>query len=243
MSMLTPPGLGGKYRIKGDRYPRMRRPRRWGRIVAAALASVLAAAVLGWGALQVIGIFTGSGPAKAADRPDKRAKCASAAPAAEARTGARTAEGKAGNKAESKKAAGGDDDLPEPGDITVNVLNATSRSGLAKDTADELKKRGFKIGRIGNAPAEFDKKIKKAAFLVGAPGASTSDRMHVLGTQLAHTETRYDERDGKDVDLILGNGFAHLAKKKAATAALAELAGPAAGPGEPGKPGASPSDC
>ncbi|WP_432109649.1 LytR C-terminal domain-containing protein [Streptomyces sp. AA1529] len=239
MSMLTPPGLGGKYRIKGDRYPRMRRPRRWGRIVAASLASVLAAAVLGWGALQVIGIFTGSGPAKAADRPGKRAKCASAAPAADARTSGREA---AESKPESKKAAGGDD-LPEPGDITVNVLNATSRSGLAKDTADELKKRGFKIGRIGNAPPEFDKKIKKAAFLVGAPGASTSDRMHVLGTQLAHTETRYDERDGKDVDLVLGNGFEDLAKKKAATAALAELAGPAAGPGEPGKPGASPSAC
>ncbi|MDF4251574.1 LytR C-terminal domain-containing protein [Streptomyces sp. WMMB303] len=239
MSMLTPPGLGGKYRIKGDRYPRMRRPRRWGRIVAASLASVLAAAVLGWGALQVIGIFSGSGPAKAADRSAERAKCASAAPAAEARTNGRKA---AEGEPTGKKAAGGDA-LPEPGDITVNVLNATSRSGLAKDTADELKKRGFKIGRIGNASAEFDEKIKKAAFLVGAPGASTSARMHVLGTQLAHTETRYDERDGKDVDLILGNGFAHLAKKKAATAALAELAGPAAGPGEPGKPGASPSAC
>lgn len=27
MSMLTPPGMGGKYRITGDKYPRMRRPR------------------------------------------------------------------------------------------------------------------------------------------------------------------------------------------------------------------------
>src|SRR3712207_8090848 len=51
---------------------------------------------------------------------------------------------------------------PEPGRITVNVFNATPRSGLAKQTADELKKRGFKIGDVGNASKEFDKKVKRS---------------------------------------------------------------------------------
>ncbi|MFE0762905.1 LytR C-terminal domain-containing protein [Streptomyces smyrnaeus] len=221
MSMLTPPGLGGQYRIRGDRYPRMRRPRRRGRIIAASLASGLAVAVLGWGTLQLVDIFSGGdpGPDKAAaDRPAEHAKCASPAATAKAAAGGRNAAGGHG--------------LPEPGEITVNVLNATSRSGLAKDTADELKKRGFKIGKIANAPAEFDQKVEKAGVLIGAPGATTSDRLQVLGTQLEDTRTRYDERDGKDIDLVLGKGFERLAKKKAATAALAELTGSSPRPGK-----------
>ncbi|MFI8850808.1 LytR C-terminal domain-containing protein [Streptomyces sp. NPDC053499] len=256
MSMLTPPGLGGKYRIKGDRYPRMRRPRRRGRLIAATFASVLAVAVLGWGTLQLVHIFSDPDPVKAAGHPAGPAKCASpAASGNAAATGGRNAAlgnvktdtggkadgGKAekdGKKTAAKSAAGRE--FPRPGDITVNVLNATSRSGLAKNTADELKKRGFKIGKIGNASAEFDEKVEKAGILIGAPGSSTSDRLQVLGTQLENTETRYDERDGKDVDLILGKGFEHLTKKKAATAALAELAGSP----HPGKSSsASPATC
>nr|WP_307805546.1 LytR C-terminal domain-containing protein [Streptomyces spirodelae] len=260
--MLTPPDLGGKYRIKGDRYPRMRRPRRRGRLIAATFASVLAVAVLGWGTLQLVHIFSDPDPVEAAGHPTGPAKCASpAASGNAAATGGKNAAlgnrktDTDGGKAEAGEAEGGKAEkdgkrtaaqnaagreLPRPGDITVNVLNATSRNGLAKDTADELKKRGFKIGKIGNASAEFDEKVEKAGILIGAPGSSTSDRLQVLGTQLENTETRYDERDGKDVDLILGKGFEHLAKKKAATAALAELAGSP----HPGKSSsASPATC
>ncbi len=52
----------------------------------------------------------------------------------------------------------------------MNVLNATPRSGLAKSTADELKKRGFKIGKVGNAPEEYDKKVAGTGILLGAHG-------------------------------------------------------------------------
>ncbi|MGP3990717.1 LytR C-terminal domain-containing protein [Streptomyces sp. 3N207] len=241
MSMFTPPDMGGQYRITGDRYPRMRRPRRRGRIIAASLASALAVSVLGWGTLQLVGIFSGGGPAEASGRPAEHTKCASPTGAEKATAGGRNAAigSKHAAAGGSEKAAAGSE-LPKPGDITVNVLNATSRSGLAKDTADELKKRGFKVGKIGNAPAEFDEKVKKAGILVGAPGSTTSDRLQVLGTQLENTETRYDERDGKDVDLVLGKGFEHLTKKKTATAALAELAGsPRPGKSAP----ASPATC
>ncbi|MBO8196484.1 LytR C-terminal domain-containing protein, partial [Streptomyces oryzae] len=240
--------MGGKYRITGDRYPRMRRPRRRGRIIAASLASALAVGVLGWGTLQIVGIFSGGAPVTASGRAAEHTKCASPASSdrpvgsEKATAGGRNAllgskhaaaaddEGTDTGKNKDKAADGGK--LPEPGDITVNVLNATSRSGLAKDTADELKKRGFKIGKIGNAPAEFDGKVKRAGILVGAPGSTTSDRLQVLGTQLENTDTRYDERNGKDIDLVLGKGFERLTKKKAATAALAELADSP----RPGKP-------
>ncbi|NED62472.1 LytR family transcriptional regulator, partial [Streptomyces sp. SID10244] len=49
MSMLTPPGMGGQYRIRGDKYPRMRRPRRRGRLVVLSTASVAVLGVAGWG--------------------------------------------------------------------------------------------------------------------------------------------------------------------------------------------------
>ena len=137
MSMLTPPGMGGQYRITGDKYPRMRPRRRRARLTLSVVASVTALGLVGWGTLQLIDVFTGGGgTASAAGSAGDCVKhaVASASPAAGATAAA----------------------LPKPAQITVNVYNATTRTGLAKDTADELRKRGFKIGDVGNAPAKFD---------------------------------------------------------------------------------------
>ena len=201
MSMLTPPGMGGKYRITGDKYPRMRRRRR-GRLGVALVASVAALGLVGWGTLQLIDLFTGGGEKASAAGP--KADCAT----------------KVSPSAATKRPA-----LPKPGTITVNVYNATSRSGLAKNTADELKKRGFKIGDVGNAPKEFDKKVKGTGILLGAPSALNSS-LPVLATQLAGADKRADTRKGTDVDLILGTAFKDLTPKAAADKALAALANP-----------------
>jgi hypothetical protein len=200
MSMLTPPGMGGQYRITGDKYPRMRRPRRRGRLVLMVVASVAVLGVGGWGTLQLIDVFTGGGKQAAAAGP--KADCASKvspSPSADALT---------------------------PGQITVNVFNATPRSGLAKETADELKKRGFKIGDVGNATKEFDKKVKGTGILLG-PVSSLDTSLPVLGTQLTTAERRTDAaRKGSAVDLILGTDFKDLTKKADADKALAALAKP-----------------
>jgi hypothetical protein len=42
--------------------------------------------------------------------------------------------------------------LPEPNAVTVNVYNSTPKSGLAMDTAKELKARKFLIGKVANDP-------------------------------------------------------------------------------------------
>ena len=204
MSMLTPPGMGGKYRITGDKYPRMRRSRRRGRLVLALAASAAALGLIGWGTLQLIDVFTGGGKkaAAAGTKADCDTRATPSAPA-----GAAT---------------------PEPGRITVNVFNATPRSGLAKQTADELKKRGFKIGDVGNATKEYDKKVKGTGMLLG-PASSLNTSLPVLATQLGAAERRTDAaRKGTDLDLILGNGFKALTTKKDADKALAELAEPPA---------------
>lgn len=203
MSMLTPPGMGGQYRITGDKYPRMRRPRRRGRLVLLAVASVTVLGVVGWGTLQLVDVFTGGGEKASAAGP--KADCATrATPSAGASAAA----------------------LPKPGQITVNVLNATPVSGLAKKTADELKKRGFKIGDVGNATKEYDKKVKGTGILLG-PAAALDTSLPVLATQLTTAERRTDEaRKGTEIDLIIGTSFKNLTTKADADKALAKLASP-----------------
>lgn len=213
MSMLTPPGMGGKYRITGDKYPRMRRPSGRRRIVLAAIASLAVAGLLGWGSLQLIDVFSGKDEASAASGT----KDCATEPGPDA---ARVQQQPNAKRQPNPKP------LPRPGQITVNVFNATPRGGLAKATADELKKRGFTIGKVGNATKAYDKKVAGPGIVLGAK-AATDTALPVLATQLAGAERQTDTREGGEVDLILGSRFKDLAKKEDADKALAALADPA----------------
>ncbi|MFV2118758.1 LytR C-terminal domain-containing protein [Streptomyces sp. Act-28] len=204
MSMLTPPGMGGKYRITGTTYPRMRRPRR-GRIVVAGLTAAVALGLTGWGTFQLIDVFGGG--ARDTARPAATGTCEPTDPAPAVRTVA----------------------LPKPADITVNVYNATPRSGLAKTTADELRKRGFTIGKVGNAPAAYDKKVPGTGVLLGARNAAKS-AFPVLGTHLKGAAVKTDARPTADVDLIIGTAFTSLAAPQDATASMTALLYPKPAP-------------
>ncbi|MFG2284922.1 LytR C-terminal domain-containing protein [Streptomyces sp. NPDC048595] len=212
MSMLTPPGMGGKkYRVTGDRYPRMRRPRHRRRIVLTLVATVCALGLIGWGTLQLIDVFGGKGNTAQASPGKKHCQ-----------------EGGRANGAQARSAV---QKPPAPGTLTVNVFNATQRSGLAKRTADELKKRGFKIGKVGNAPAAYDKKVKGAGILLG-PKAAVDGPLKVLATQLAGAQQKTDDRKSAELDLILGDAFKDLATQQAAAKSLSVLAHPSPAPVE-----------
>ncbi|MES4902467.1 MULTISPECIES: LytR C-terminal domain-containing protein [unclassified Streptomyces] len=226
MSMLTPPGMGGKYRITGNRYPRMRRPRGRRRLVFAAMGAVVALGLVGWGTIQLIDVFSG-GDDKTVRSARGTADCKREPAADHNKTGKADKAGKAARAAQKAPKS-----LPKPAEITVNVYNATPRTGLAKDTADELRKRGFKIGKVGNAPASYDKKVKAPGILLGAP-AATNGPFDVLATQLAGAQTKNDGRSGKDVDLIIGTGFKNLVKERDAVKALAALTSPKPSPSAP----------
>ncbi|MFG2826450.1 LytR C-terminal domain-containing protein [Streptomyces sp. NPDC048434] len=205
MSMLTPPGMGGKkYRITGDRYPRMRRPRHRRRIVLTLVVTACALGLAGWGTLQLIDVFGGRGSTAQAAPDKQHCRDSGKADAAQARTAARKA--------------------PAPGTLTVNVFNATPRSGLAKRTADELQKRGFKIGKVGNAPAAYDKKVKGSGILLGPKAADAP--LKVLATQLTGAQQKTDDRKGAELDLIIGDTFKDLTTQQNAAKSLALLTHP-----------------
>ncbi|WP_436737693.1 LytR C-terminal domain-containing protein [Streptomyces sp. BBFR102] len=233
MSMLTPPGMGGKYRVTGDKYPRMRRTGNRRKLVLAATGGLLALGLVGWGTFQLVDVFTGGSTVTAAGGKSCPRPATSASPAAVK-------------------------PLPAPGRIKVNVLNATERGGLAKKTADALKKRGFAIGEVGNATEEYDKKVKGTVLLLGAADA-VDGAFPVLATQVggarqkvetpagsepAKAEAAQTDATGADdeadapkgprkpneVDLILGDGFEKLAPEAAATGALKALNAPKPSP-------------
>ncbi|MCE7080483.1 LytR C-terminal domain-containing protein [Streptomyces sp. ST2-7A] len=230
MSMLTPPGMRGrKYRVTGNSYPRIRRPRRRSRTVAV-IGSIVALGVLGFGTLQLVDVFAGGDPERAA--------------AANA-----TDEEECGTADTSPEPA----ELPSPDTITVNVYNATDRSGLAQSTADTLAERGFLIGLVENAPGDLDGTVPSTGLLIGTPDAEESGVLTVLGAHAVGAETgaprqpvdadESGEADGSGkpggtgasgnrvVDLVLGDAFDTLAEPAEVEAALAALV--AASPTEP----------
>jgi hypothetical protein len=190
--------------------------------VLVSLAAVVTLGLLGWGSLQLVDVFSGDGgsTARAAGKGDAQ-KCA--APAG----GVASAE-PAGDTTKGAVAAG--QPLPKPKSITVNVLNATKKSGLAGRTAKELKKRGFTIGDVANAPAALDHQVDAPALFIGATGTDTLARMKVLGAQVEGGKTRYDDRKGEDVDLVIGKGFTELSGTQQAEKAIAALTKPSPKP-------------
>ena len=205
MSMLTPSGMGGKYRVTGNAYPRMRRPKRRGRIVLAVIASVVVLGLFGWGALQLFHVFNGDdGDTKANAAPQNQPSCA---------------------PAPSPTATGKPLALPQPSGVTMNVFNATSRSGLAKTTADELAKRGFKVAKFGNAPTTYDQKVTQTALIVAGPAGEAAARE--AGTQVAGSTVKIDPaRKDSSVDLMIGDGFKALATPTDAAKARVTAANP-----------------
>ena len=204
MSMLTPSGMGGKYRVTGTAYPRMRPPRRRGRFVALLIAALVVLGLFGWGALQLFHVFRGDDKdTKANASPQNRPTCAAA----------------------PTPSLGKPVVLPQPSGVTLNVFNATARGGLAKSTADQLAGRGFKVARFANAPDSYNAKIPQAALLVAGPAGEAAARE--AGTQVAGSTVRIDpKRKGSTVDLMIGNAFGKLATPTEAAKARVTAANP-----------------
>ncbi|RKE20107.1 LytR C-terminal domain-containing protein [Streptomyces sp. TLI_171] len=232
MSMLTPRGLKGKqYRVTGNAYPRLGRPTRRGRRVALALGGVLILGLVSVGGVQLYDVFTGKTKHAGAQACAGVSGKPLAAP--ENSAAASTSPSAAGSPAASGAPAPAPSNtaVPQPAAVTVNVYNATDKAGLAARTADELRKRGFVVGKVGNAPAALDKKVPGAAQVVSGPGGLGAATL--LVSQVATATSTEDTRADATVDLVIGDTFTALADPTQAAAALAELTKPSPTP-EPG---------
>jgi hypothetical protein len=96
---------------------------------------------------------------------------------------------------------------PAPADVSVNVYNATSRTGLAARTATELRKRGFKVATVANDPLRAD--VRGVAQVRHGPGG-TAGAAVVLPLVKGAARVQ-DSRTDATVDLVLGERFTALA--------------------------------
>lgn len=105
--------------------------------------------------------------------------------------------------------------LPAPGAVTVNVRNGAGRDQLATQVTNELKGRGFKVGKPGDAaPLTGTAEIRYGA--AGKQGATLLS-YYVPGAKLVSIK-----RSDTNLDLILGSGYNSLASSTTVSKAVAK---------------------
>jgi hypothetical protein len=135
--------------------------------------------------------------------------------------------------------------LPDPSEVKINVYNSTSKTGLAKETAQSLSQRGFKILKVANDPE--GKKIAGVAQIRYGPKGEASAKLLLL--YVPGADMINDYRTSKRIDLSTGKTFSGLSPQQGVNALLAAPTPVASGAGclpqvvlpESGQPSAAPS--
>jgi len=89
--------------------------------------------------------------------------------------------------------------------VTVNVLNSSTRAGMAGTTATDLEERGFVVAGTGNA--DDPKTPLPSEIHFGEAGIAAA---YTLAAQLADPVLVLDTREDETVDLLLGDTFPGL---------------------------------
>ena len=105
----------------------------------------------------------------------------------------------------------------EAGAVHLVVLNATSRNGLAATVAGALRRRGFHVASVGNAPALMTAGVARVGY-----GTGRLPDAQAVGLQIARPTFVQDGRVAV-VRLELGPGFRGLRSQAAVRAARARL--------------------
>jgi len=96
--------------------------------------------------------------------------------------------------------------VPAAHRVQVAVYNGAGIAGLAGQTAASLRKLGFDVVRVGNAPAAA------ATTTITYPGTGAAGGAYALAQDLAATPAAQREGSGGPVTLTLGPGFAGVVK-------------------------------
>lgn len=88
--------------------------------------------------------------------------------------------------------------------VHVQVLNSTTRTGLAASVSTSLKARGFPVAGVGNYPTAY---AGTAEVRYGPAGLSAA---RTLLLQVPGAKLVADKRTGTGVDLVLGRHYQRL---------------------------------
>ena len=98
-------------------------------------------------------------------------------------------------------------DAPDRGSFGLSVLNATGESGVAARVGRELRRRGFRIVAVSNAPEDLYIKGPGNVYY----GNRTLEAALSVQTQMPGATLRFDGRADDTVSLVIGSGFTALA--------------------------------
>ncbi|HAN70073.1 MAG TPA: hypothetical protein DCQ36_00555 [Actinobacteria bacterium] len=108
------------------------------------------------------------------------------------------------------------DELPLPEKVKVNVYNATDTSGLASQTARDLKRRGFAVLEVANDPVGLP--IEGVARIRYGP--NSAQRAELLAYYIPGAELVEIKRKGPKIDLAIGDLFTQIAPQAEVDATL-----------------------
>ncbi len=112
---------------------------------------------------------------------------------------------------------------PAPKSVTVRVLNATNRSGLAGSVTKAMKKRGFKAVKPGDDAASADTEVR---YGPGGASAARLVQLYLPGSRLVSSTVKSSVAKSGVVVVSLGTSYKALATSAQVTKAKAT--GPAA---------------
>jgi hypothetical protein len=127
-------------------------------------------------------------------------------------------------------------DVPDEEQVTVNVYNATERPGLAEQISNELANRGFTANTMQGLPegARYEEAApyNLAGYIFFGPegvGAAWLVSAYFLDGE--YDPQFLEDKEGPEVDLILGNGFKQLTTQTEVNQRIADLGQPEPPPG------------
>ncbi len=91
--------------------------------------------------------------------------------------------------------------------VRVSVFNGGTEAGLAESTSEALPRRGFRVGKVGNAPSDVD--VDRA--VVRSTRRSDPAARLVARQFRERVRVRVSDDDlGPGIDVIVGNDFRRL---------------------------------
>jgi LCP family protein required for cell wall assembly len=129
-----------------------------------------------------------------------------------------------------------------PSDITLDVLNATAKGGLARTVADDLEAQGFTVGDVGNESTEV-------AGTIVRHGPDSLEQARTVAAAIPGATLKLRESVGRDgIQVVIGPNFSKVVPVEVPPAAPAEATGtggeqPAPSAAAPATPTPAPVSC